>query len=182
MKRVFLLLCILAVITIMSAACNKKDGADDTAGSKEVTVTAAPTESPTAAPTAAPTVAPASATAGSGYADGVYEVQTEPDGEKYYTKATVTIEGGKITAVDWTIYDSAREDTPFDGEYYKILEPFGAVYGQQGKDDWAGSRGYAEALIESQDIDKVDAVSGATWTNRKFKEIVNMALEQAASK
>lgn len=146
-------------------------------------VTAAPTEAPTQAPTAIPTAAAAEVLeeGTTVYQDGVYEVQTEPDYEKYYTKATVTIEGGKITSVDWTIYDEGNDNVPFDSEYYKILAPYGAVYEQQGKDDWAGSRGYTDALIESQDVDKVDAVSGATWTNKKFKEIVKMALEKAAA-
>lgn len=115
------------------------------------------------------------------YKDGVYEVETPLDAEKYYTKATVTIEGGKITSADWTIYDSARKDTPFDDQYYKIMAEYDDLYAQQSKDDWSGSRGYSDTLITSQDIDQVDAVSGATWTNKKFKEAVKLALDEAAA-
>ncbi len=113
------------------------------------------------------------------YKDGVYTVETPLDYEKYYTKATVTIEGGKITSLDWTIIDTGHDDVPFDEEYYNVMEPYGELYVQQAKDDWSGSRGYSDVLIKTQDVDQVDAVSGATWTNKKFKEVVRLALRKA---
>ena len=52
-------------------------------------------------------------------------------------------------------------------------------YTEQSRSDWKGSRTYGHKLIETQDPDGVDAVSGATWTNKKFREIVEMALKEA---
>jgi major membrane immunogen (membrane-anchored lipoprotein) len=188
MIRKLYLVSVILLLAIVIAGCSKtkKDSGETTAMEEdpEVTVSAEPTEVPTAAPaaatTAAPTEAPAAAAEGAAiYRDGVYEIEIAPDYESYYTKAALTIEGGKITAFDWTIYDKGHNDVPFDEEYYKVMEPYSALYVQQSKDDWTGSRGYTDALIETQDVTKVDAVSGATWTNRKFKEAVKAALKEA---
>lgn len=165
MKRNLILIAVLMLTAFLIAGCSKTDKGDTASTAGDVTT----------APTAAPTVTPEAVS----YKDGVYEVKTEPDYEKYYTEATLTVESGKITAFEWTIYDAGRDNIPFDSEYYKVLAEFGDLYEQQGKDDWAGSRGYSDVLIETQDINQVDAVSGATWTNRKFKEILRLALEQA---
>jgi major membrane immunogen (membrane-anchored lipoprotein) len=113
------------------------------------------------------------------YKDGVYKVETPQDYEKYYTKAKLTIKKGKITAFSWTIYDAGHDDEAFDKDYYKVMEPYGEEYSQQAKDDWSGSRGYSKELIKTQNINKVDAVTGATWTCNKFKEVVSMALKLA---
>lgn len=34
----------------------------------------------------------------------------------------------------------------------------------------------------TQDIKKVDAISGATWSNNKFKEVVSIALKKAENR
>jgi len=112
------------------------------------------------------------------YRDGTYKAQTEPDYEGYYTKAEVTVKDGKTTAVDWTIYDANRNDKPFD-EKYEVVFTGNEYFTEQSRSDWKGSRTYGPKLIETQDPDEVDAVSGATWTNGKFREIVKKALEEA---
>lgn len=184
MKRVYLYVAVISILAFAAAGCKGSD-TKDTALTEQV-VSAENNSEATAAPAAdaekeTVTTAPVQATTETAdtYKDGVYEVKTEPDYEKYYTEATVTIEGGKIISVDWTIYDGGHEDKPFDEEYYKVMEPYGDLYVQQAKEDWTGSRDYDDSLIETQDVSKVDAVSGATWTNKKFKEIVKLALEQA---
>lgn len=211
MKKILTLFILCCVALLMFAGCKKKENTETmnnvtpavTATSAPMSTptsvptamptvtptvapTAVPTAAPTAVPTAAPTVAPTSAPtmAAQLYKDGVYEVQTPVDGEKYYVKATVTIKGGKITTADWTIYDAGNGDVPFDGDYYKVFEKLNAdaVYVQQAKDDWAGSRGYADDLIKTQDLTKVDAVSGATWANREFKMVIKLALDKAKAK
>jgi major membrane immunogen (membrane-anchored lipoprotein) len=112
------------------------------------------------------------------YRDGTYKAQTEPDYEGYFTKAEVMVKDGKITSVDWSIYDANRNDKPFDENYEEVFAG-NDYYTEQSRSDWKGSRTYGPKLIETQDPDGVDAVSGATWTNNKFKEIVKKALEEA---
>ncbi len=112
------------------------------------------------------------------YSDGTYKAQTEPDYEGYFTKAEVIVKDGKITSVDWSIYDANRNDKPFDDKYEEVFAG-NDYYIEQSRSDWKGSRTYGPMLIETQDPDEVDAVSGATWTNKKFREIVKKALEEA---
>lgn len=112
------------------------------------------------------------------YRDGIYKAQTEPDYEGYFTKAEVTVKDGKITSIVWSIYDANRNDKPFDEKYEEVFAG-NDYYIEQSRSDWKGSRTYGPKLIETQDPDEVDAVSGATWTNNKFREIVKKALEEA---
>jgi major membrane immunogen (membrane-anchored lipoprotein) len=112
------------------------------------------------------------------YRDGTYKAQTQPDYEGYFTKAEVTVKDGKIVSVDWSIYDANRNDKPFDEKYEEVFAG-NDYYTEQSRSDWKGSRTYGPKLIETQDPDGVDAVSGATWTNKKFREIVKVALEEA---
>ncbi|HWT73584.1 MAG TPA: FMN-binding protein [Mobilitalea sp.] len=113
------------------------------------------------------------------YKDGTYTTQTDPDYEGFYEKATIEVDNGLITSVDWGIYDSTRNDKPFDENYEEVYTGQDE-YVEQCRSDWKGSRSYAADLIATQDVTKVDAVSGATWTNKLFKGVVNKALEDAA--
>lgn len=108
--------------------------------------------------------------------DGKYTVESKPDYEGYYTKATVVIKNGKIESIDWNIYDSKKR--VFDEAYEEV---FGnnQHYREQCRKDLSGSKIYGPKLIQVQNIDEVDAISGATWANKKFKEVVKLALEQA---
>jgi major membrane immunogen (membrane-anchored lipoprotein) len=187
MKKYFLLSTVL-LLTLVITGCkkaNENSVTTDNQGGESVTISVAPTAgtpSATNAPvvTNAPTTAAAASDASTTvYKDGVYTVDTPIDNEKYYTEATVEIKDGKIASVDWTIIDTGHDNEPFDEDYYKVMEPYGETCVQQSHDDWSGSRGYSDALIETQDVDQVDAVTGATWTNRKFKQVVKLALEQA---
>lgn len=109
------------------------------------------------------------------YKDGTYNVKTNPDGEGYYCKAKVVIKNNKIASVDWHIYDS--ENRIFDEKYEKVFD--NQEYKQQCRSDLKGAKTYAAALVKKQDIEKVDAVSGATWTNGLFKTVMRVALEKA---
>ncbi len=108
--------------------------------------------------------------------DGKYTVESKPDYEGYYSKATVIIKDGKIKSIDWNIYDSKKR--VFDEAYEEV---FGnnQHYREQCRKDLSGSKIYGPKLIQVQNIDEVDAISGATWANKKFKEVVKLALEQA---
>lgn len=165
MKKKFLLLLSCLLLLLFISGCIKQTTDDSDSQTEGEASTKMVDANVTPAEEAATT-----------YKDGTYEVETKPDVELYVTKATVKIEDGKITAVDWTIYDSQKR--PFDETYEKVFAG-NSTYMQQSRDDWNGSRDYEEVLIDTQDVDKVDAVSGATWTNKKFKDIVKMALEQA---
>lgn len=110
------------------------------------------------------------------YKDGKYEVKTDNDLEGYVCEATVTIKENKITNVEWTIYDITGR--VFDEKYEEIYAG-SPEYQQQCRDNLAGAETYGPKLIEFQDIDKVDAISGATWSYLQFQKAIRLALEKA---
>ena len=116
--------------------------------------------------------------AGTKYKEGVYEVQDTPDYEGYYCKAKVTIANNQIVNVEWNIFDQGRKDRVFD-ETYEEVYAGNTVYQQQCRDNLKGAKTYGAKLIETQDLNKVDSISGATWSYKKFKKIMELALEQA---
>lgn len=117
-------------------------------------------------------------TAGAAYRDGTYEAQDTPDVEGYYAKAKVTVTDGKIANVEWNIFDKNRNDRVFDETYEEVFAG-NALYQEQCRKDLAGANIYGNKLIETQKLDDVDAISGATWAHKKFVNIMKPALEQA---
>lgn len=108
------------------------------------------------------------------YQDGKYQGRSEPDKRGSYGTINITVDGGKITDVDYKEYqnDGALKDENYqkgaDKEVYELAQK--AV---------KGTATYGKKLVEVQDVDKVDAVSGATNSNKQFKDAANKALENA---
>ncbi|KXB44365.1 hypothetical protein HMPREF3188_01260 [Tissierellia bacterium KA00581] len=106
--------------------------------------------------------------------DGNYE-GTYKD-ENSSVKVNITVKDGKITRCTREERDLKNgknqiKDENYakdDGDYnYKIAQK--AV---------KNSKGYADKLVEVQDINKVDSVSGATVSCKRFKEAVKNALNK----
>ena len=104
--------------------------------------------------------------------DGVFE--------GYYKDESATVKV-VITVKDKKIVDCIREER--DNKNNKIKDE------NYGKDDAdfnykqaqkavKNSEGYAKKLVEVQDIDKVDSVSGATISYKRFKSAVKDALNK----
>lgn len=114
-------------------------------------------------------------------ADGTYEVaEPEADGEGYLTKGTLVVEKGRIVADEVVIWDSARS-RPFDGTYEEVFAG-NDEYIAQSRGDWAGLQAYMKDLVATQQLESVDALSGATWTYEKFTSAMGKALEKATKK
>jgi major membrane immunogen (membrane-anchored lipoprotein) len=113
------------------------------------------------------------------YKDGKYEGVSKAVyvSEPFFGKAFIRIEKGKIKEVSFTIRDSANHET-FDGNYEKHYTG-NALYIDQCRNDWKGVQSYPDSLLNKQDIEKVDAVSGATWSYNIFKASVKEALKKA---
>jgi major membrane immunogen (membrane-anchored lipoprotein) len=97
--------------------------------------------------------------------------------EPLYGSIRITVTDGKITRVDFTVRDSSKHEF-FNGEYEKYMNG-NALYIQQCRNDWKGVRSYPDSLLKYQDIDRVDAISGATWSYNIFRASVLEALEHA---
>lgn len=119
------------------------------------------------------------------YADGTYTgqsaeyVNTEDgsDNGNGYGVVSLTIKDNKITECEFKTYelDGKLKDKDYGSAENKDF------YRKAQKAVLACDE-YAKSLVEKGDIDKVDAISGATINYGEFKEAVGIALSQAEEK
>jgi major membrane immunogen (membrane-anchored lipoprotein) len=113
------------------------------------------------------------------YKDGIYTGSSRAsyNYEPYWGIVSLTIKNNLLTEIRFGIRDSSLHEN-FDGNYEKHFTG-NDVYIQQSRNDWKGVQTYPLKLSEVQDINKVDAVSGATWSHNIFKASVKEALKSA---
>jgi major membrane immunogen (membrane-anchored lipoprotein) len=111
--------------------------------------------------------------------DGIYEgrSQSKYTDEPFMAFTKVEIKNGKILKVEFEIRDTTKDEI-FDGQYEKHFIG-NAEYINQCRNDWKGVQLYPAVLLKKQNIDSVDAVSGATWAYNMFKSSASKALEKA---
>jgi major membrane immunogen (membrane-anchored lipoprotein) len=111
--------------------------------------------------------------------DGTYEGMSRAKYtyEPYWGIVQLTIKNGSIDKVSFSIRDSSLHEN-FDGQYEKHFEG-NDVYIQQSRNDWKGVQTYPKMLSEKQDLNKIDAISGATWSYNIFRASVDEALKNA---
>jgi major membrane immunogen (membrane-anchored lipoprotein) len=113
------------------------------------------------------------------YKNGTYEGQSRFNytDEPYWGRVRITLRKGSIKEIHFVIRDSAKHET-FDQKYEKHFEGI-PEYIQQCRNDWNGVQTYPKKLLESMDINKLDAISGATWSYNIFKASTQEALKKA---
>ena len=113
--------------------------------------------------------------------DGVYEGRSCSvyTSESYVGITRVTIEKGKISKVDFQIVDTLKNEL-FDANYDSHF-PDNEVYRDQCHKDWHGVQHYPAQLIKKQNLQNVDAVTGATWSYNLFVSSAEKALKKAAT-
>lgn len=107
--------------------------------------------------------------------DGVYQADSSPDEFKGIGRISVSIKDHKITGVAFQGIDGKGE---IKGENYgktngEIENP---VFYQKAQLAVKANSIYAEQLLEVQELEKVDAVSGATVSYRQFTEAAKKAI------
>jgi major membrane immunogen (membrane-anchored lipoprotein) len=119
------------------------------------------------------------------YADGIYTGQSsvyeseEDEGNgNGYGVVTLTIQDNTIVACTFLTYEP---DGTLKDEDYGLQD--GTVanrdYYNKAQKAIAACQVYAENLVQTNDVKKVDAISGATINYNNFKEAVKDALKQA---
>jgi major membrane immunogen (membrane-anchored lipoprotein) len=111
------------------------------------------------------------------YIDGFYHGQTLIDHEGYTALANVEVTRARISVVDWQIYDTYRKIF-FNADYEKVYAG-NELYIRQCRDNMVGMNVFGPELIETQDLNEVDNITGATWCYRKFKEVMQITLKDA---
>lgn len=99
--------------------------------------------------------------------DGVYSTSLPEDHEKIFTEMTIIVSNGKIIDIEFYIKDAARNNRIFDETYEEVMGD-NQHYREQCRNDLAGLNKYIEELLEKQDIEEVDSITGATWAYDKF--------------
>lgn len=102
--------------------------------------------------------------AGPDWQDGTYVARSNPDERGWFGEIEVTIKDGKITKAN---YEELNQEGNRKGADY----PYPA--GPESHDD------YEKRLVDSQDPDKVEAITGATQTRDRFVEAAKEALRKA---
>jgi major membrane immunogen (membrane-anchored lipoprotein) len=119
------------------------------------------------------------------YVDGTYMGQSsvyesdEDDGNgNGYGVVELTIKDGQIAECTFTTYepDGTLKDSDYGMQNGEVAN---RDYYNKARKAIAACEKYASNLIEANDVDEVDAISGATINYNNFKEAVQDALKQA---
>jgi major membrane immunogen (membrane-anchored lipoprotein) len=115
----------------------------------------------------------------SSYKDGYYvgESRSSYTDELYWGSVRITVKNGSFTEINFMIRDSGLHET-FNENYEKHFQD-NPVYIQQCRHDWEGVKTYPKKLSETQNPDRIDAISGATWSYNIFKASAKEALKNA---
>jgi major membrane immunogen (membrane-anchored lipoprotein) len=112
------------------------------------------------------------------YQDGIYEGKSQ-DGyagmEPFWGIVRIKVEKGVFTSVNFMIRDTSIHecvDSVYGINHYASYP----AYQVQCVKDGNGIKTYPKKLLQTQDISKVDATSGATWSYNIFKASVKDAL------
>jgi len=111
------------------------------------------------------------------YKDGTYKAESEPDERGNNAYVEITIKDGKIADVVWKELSNGVEKDENYGKVNGVIE--NEENYQKAQNALKASKSYAEKLVEVQDINKVDAVSGATHSHELFVKLVKEALNKA---
>ncbi|MDQ7992474.1 MAG: FMN-binding protein [Propionicimonas sp.] len=113
-----------------------------------------------------------------GFADGSYSGVSAPDDQGGYGEVEVTIAGDDVTAVEFVL---RQADGTTKGEDYgktngQVISEEVYARAQAGI---AAAPVYAARFVETDDLDAVDVVTGASLTHGQFLEAVADALGSA---
>ena len=112
----------------------------------------------------------------SGMKDGTYKAEFKDfDDHGWKDYVSITVEGGKITAVDYDALNADGAKKSEDTAYRESMEPIAGTYPEKFYKE------LEDQLIEQQDLKKVDAVAGATTSSNDFKILAVEALKNAKS-
>lgn len=111
---------------------------------------------------------------GGGLKNGSYEGKSSEDSRGAYSIVKIEVKDGKIADAEFLQYNA--DGTLKDEKYGKES---GDENYQKAQNAIKNAQQYPEKLVETQSVDKVDAVSGATSSWNQFKEAAKNALDKA---
>ena len=109
--------------------------------------------------------------------DGTYTVESSRDDKLGNSTLTLTIKDKKIVAAEFTGYDLFGN---VKGEDYGSLTGKDSADYKKAQVAVNAIKTYPAQLIETQDLSKVDAISGATISYGQFVETTRRAIAEAS--
>lgn len=106
--------------------------------------------------------------------DGSFEGQSTKDDRGGYGVVKIEVKDGKITSAEFLQYNA--DGTVKDESYGKDS---GEENYKKAQNALEAGKQYADKLVETQDVDKVDAITGATSSWKHFQEAAKDALAKA---
>jgi major membrane immunogen (membrane-anchored lipoprotein) len=116
----------------------------------------------------------------SNYSDGTYSGQSQSiyTAEPFWGHIKISIDEGMFTEIKFSIRDSILHEV-VDSMYGVNHYSGTPEYMQQCVNDGHGIETYPLNLLQTQDIDEVDAITGATWSYNMFMSATREALGNA---
>lgn len=106
--------------------------------------------------------------------DGTFKAEKKDFDERgWKTFTEVTVKDGKIEAVVFDYVNEAGDFKSKDEEYNKNMEEKSGIGVAKAIEELTAQ------MVEKQNVEEVEAVTGATSTSEEFKTLVNAALEAA---
>lgn len=105
------------------------------------------------------------------YEDGNYTAETEPDDRGYKSVIDITVENGEIVEVYYDEMNEEGDRKSQDQEYSDKMEQASGVRPED------AYKQLQDALINTQNPDQIDAVTGATTSSETFKKLAKEALD-----
>jgi major membrane immunogen (membrane-anchored lipoprotein) len=114
------------------------------------------------------------------YLDGTFQGQSQSEytNETYWGHIQITVEDGLFKNINFFIRDSNIHEI-VDSMYGINHYGGNPTYQKQCVDDGNGIKTYPKRLLASQDLDNIDAISGATWAYNIFIASAKEALKDA---
>ena len=105
------------------------------------------------------------------FEDGTHTAEGEMDEHGWKPAIEIVVENGEITSVDYDEYNAEDELKSEDDEYSDSMEGVSGVRPADAYEQLEND------LIDNQDVNKVDVVSGATASSETFKDLASEALD-----
>lgn len=112
--------------------------------------------------------------------DGDYTGQSVPEADGSYGIVNFTVEGGQVTAADFTMFD--QDGTPHDENYGLGAGgvPADEAFYQRAQNAILAEQGYVSQFVEVGDQDEVETIAGASLSYRAFRSAVSDAVVNAS--
>ena len=108
-----------------------------------------------------------------GMKNGYYTAEMKEYDYGWKEYVCIFVKNDKIVSIEFNAKNPSGFIKAWDNAYIENMKPVSGTYPNE------YTRLYGSRLLESQDIEAVDAVTGATSSGEHFYKLVNAAMEQA---